>query len=926
MQNIWAEIKKIQAEMERAYEKVKNEMEGITYLDCKLAIEYSSGIFHLIPEEFRTEELCLLALKINKGNDNLIKSIPKKILTKEFVVSIVEVSGADLQYIPKDLVDKEIVLKAVKNTIRAFNYIPKEYQTEELYKELLSINHKIVKKIPKKLLTRDICIYALTLNWKAFKYIPNKFKDREVCLLAYKKDYRVLEFIPEGVFSKEDYACFLDDNWKTFRYFPNNLRTKELYKNVIQKMLSLKKNPCNLRVIYENLGQLAYSLDFSVFDDDIIDIERKLSIRYVIESFYCREKNQFIVKENYFSQNIEKRIDTFEEFYFYLQGDLVNSNLIEYDFKDIDISKYNLNGVELNSEILIKKGGYNPEFYNKSILRFSNEVQFLPVLNNENGLTKIRAHEEPFFESLNSYQRRMYYITDIHLNHQLFDRFPQHATYSEIEFFIKKYVENLIDTAQEFEYGDYLLIGGDVSFSFEISEIFYRELCKVWHPSCNIIVVLGNHELWDCDIKNENTKVEELINRYRSLFNELGISFLHNSLLVKGRNQFAILEEQDILNKSAEELNLLVMKSNMVVFGGIGFSAYNGSFNATHGIYRRAITSLEKDLQYTQQTEKVYDKLYDILWREKVIVLSHMPPKDWAHKVLVPNWIYINGHTHHNYFIKSEESTVYADNQVGYKLRNPVLKYFKIDCNYDIFRNYTDGIYHITKEQYRDFNIGKGIECYFNRDFDYIIMLKRESIYLFLVENQECGKLYLLNGGMIKRLKITDIEYYYENMLKYANYIQLGIKEYNNALKSISHAVQKIGGEGYIHGSIVDIDYYNHIYLDPKSGAISAYYSPFMGQQYRYDNVEDLLCKQLPILYENYKGISEDSTEILLLSNKVGSFSNMEDIVDNIQYKSSRLMKVLQYITEKNIIRVWNDELIYDDEKYIEKQDKLLIK
>ena len=229
----------------------------------------------------------------------------------------------------------------------------------------------------------------------------------------------------------------------------------------------------------------------------------------------------------------------------------------------------------------------------------------------------------------------------------------------------------MISTACERNPDDFLLVGGDVSFCFDVAKIFYKELCKYWNPK-NIVAILGNHELWDFNRfaqKTTDNSVEHTIEKYRELFSSLRIWFLQNEVLVYDRFASSILSEEDILNKSIDDLRAVTSNSNLIIFGGIGFSAYNTEFNATIGIYRNAITSLQCELQYTQQSETVYNKLQDALSKNKLIVLSHMPPQDWSKRALVPNWIYVNGHTHRNRYVQSNECTVYADNQVGYKPR-----------------------------------------------------------------------------------------------------------------------------------------------------------------------------------------------------------------------------------------------------------------
>lgn len=80
----------------------------------------------------------------------------------------------------------------------------------------------------------------------------------------------------------------------------------------------------------------------------------------------------------------------------------------------------------------------------------------------------------------------------------------------------------------------------------------------------------------------------------------------------------------------------------------------------------------------------------------------------------------------------------------------------------------------------------------FNKEVEHIIMLKKENIYMFFIEDTEKNRLYLLSGGICMRMEITDIDYYYNNMVPFANYIKQELKEYNNALKKISVMVKKL--------------------------------------------------------------------------------------------------------------------------------------
>ena len=392
---------------------------------------------------------------------------------------------------------------------------------------------------------------------------------------------------------------------------------------------------------------------------------------------------------------------------------------------------------------------------------------------------------------------------------------------------------------------------------------------------------------------------------------------MQNTLYIKKPYLDVFLDEADILCKSTDELRSLVLDSDLILYGGIGFSAYNPQFNATHGIYRRAIDAWEEDLFYTQKSEAVYNKLAEALALDTVIILSHMPLGDWCATPMVPNWIHVNGHTHHNHCEQSDTGTVYADNQMGYRSKKHGLKYFKTSVVYDIFRYHPDGIHRITKTQYLDFNDGNRTRCTFSKEVDSILMLKRQGMYLFLLEDSENGKLFLLNGGVKNRLKITDVHYYYENMVKYSDYIKLAMGKYNEALKSISAVIKSIGGSGYIHGCIVDIDFYNHIYLDPYEGTVTAYYSPWYGERYEYPSVEQLLETKIPALFANYQKLLELGVEQTNVPGFCVSSSHAVHIHGTEQYKPSNLIKRLQYVTESNVIRLWNDDLILDPSKML---------
>jgi len=195
-----------------------------------------------------------------------------------------------------------------------------------------------------------------------------------------------------------------------------------------------------------------------------------------------------------------------------------------------------------------------------------------------------------------------------------------------------------------------------------------------------------------------------------------------------------------------------------------------------------------------------------------------------------------------------------------------------------------------------------------------IYMLKNCNIYCFIFEDSSTGKRYLLNGGKINKLDQYDINYYYKNMIYYSNGVREILNSYHCALKNMSDYVKNIGGDGTIHGCIIDIDFYNHIYVNLSDGTITPYYAISIVDKYLYKNIKALLYEQRKDLYDNYiKNLNNKSIDEKLFISEATNTINFERplfITDTYMYKYSRVLKSLQYLTENNIIRTWSDQFI----------------
>lgn len=778
-------------------------------------------------------------------------------------------------------------------------------RTLNKYKKLLRESPYNRRSIPFEKLTEEECISLLQISGECLECIPLNKRTKEMILCAVESSPKTLSSIPESKRTKKLCMAAYKTSSGAFAYFPKKYRSLELAIDCYKRFL---KNPDP----YISVSSVAYSLPAEYHDDDrIFKLERQLNIRRITSKKYFEGK--FYVTEyiNYLDdEEYKTELNTFDEFYKFVCSDLSDADLRGFTFDGVDITKIDISEAAIDSSVLISQGLYDAKFYENNIKLTNESTQLIPVEHTE--MISIDTFDD---EGFGDDSRKLYYISDLHLNHKLKKIFPECATKGEVVFYIRDLVSKLVSFRTSAIANDFLLIGGDVSYNFQIAEIFYKELIKKWDAQ-KIIVVLGNHDLWNWDDKKTGT-ADYIIEKYRKLFEGLGINFLQNELfIIKEERSWYLnsvkISENQLYDNSIEWIDEQCKYARLIVFGGIGFSAKNPEFNATHEIYRQTITSFEEDKIRTERFEHIYRKVANALYNCKVVNFTHMPYKDWTTDQPVPNWIYVNGHTHRNEFCLEDKKTVYADNQVGYHNLSMGLKYFVLIKNYDVFKDYSDGIYDVSREDYITFHKGINVNIQFTRDNGKVVMIKKNGLYCFFYESDK-GKLYLLKGGTIRTLKEQDLGYYYDTMDVYKLALREVMKEYHAALKIVAREVKRIGGDGKIHGCIIDIDFFNHIYLDPLTGKLIPYSAVSICDRVEYKTVEALLEAEREDLYLTYKQIYlQGGTEIQIFSNKKTKCKTeaMRVLADTSMYKPSNLFRSFQYMFDVNVIREWNEELV----------------
>lgn len=815
---------------------------------CKYPIAY-------VPECLFNKKLIMEAVKYSPHS---LRDVPQAMISKDIVLTAVSIDGTALCYSPKDFVDKTIIDVAIASNPFALEYIPDCKLTKAMCNKCFEKEPLVIRYMPGKYLTATLCNTAVQRNPDAYMYIPNEYKTLEMCLdiIRGKHLWRPIQFddIPRGR------RIEFDD-------FPVERRNDKI---VLDTILEIYPNGA-ARLLEWNKQKLK---EYSDKDD-------------AAEPLY--EETVAYLKER--------------------QVELSLSQLTQWSeiLKVTDNDSLQVPLEQLDSNCLP--------------IKYENNARIVHDFANDDISAK-----------------KIYYITDIHLEHQIkpaIDKIIQEE--NEVgeklniklliatDDFLNYKIQELVSSAEA--NGGILLIGGDVANNKELTIMFYEKLKSFWRGK--IIFILGNHELWDGyteRVINLNARsVDEIVNEYRERVNNrdipvsewfCNIDFLENDIFIEYKNKYErIVREEQILNSSNEELTDLCSKASIIILGGIGFSGKNPHYNANIGLYSSTITSLKQDKEFTERFYKVYCKLNKCAGSKQVIVLTHNPVQDWLNEPCNPNWIYVNGHTHHNSLVREENGiSILSDNQIGYKPQKWSLNAIALLGWYDPFENYEDGIYKITSEQYREFNVGRGIKCKGCNYQGQIYMLKRNGLYMFLLETSV--SLYLLIGGKIEKLKDYDVDYYYDNMSLYGQNVRNAIKPYQQALEAISKEVKSFGGRGVIHGCIVDISYYSHIYVNPFDGRIALYWALDMTQRLVFKNIKKLLEEKEPQLMERFKHELKKNN-LQILGKPIVKRSDIEIptipkwVIGTKMYLPSRIMRSVQYIWSQNVIRVWNEDILF---------------
>lgn len=464
---------------------------------------------------------------------------------------------------------------------------------------------------------------------------------------------------------------------------------------------------------------------------------------------------------------------------------------------------------------------------------------------------------------------------------------------------LQESVSCLCDSILDFEYIEQQKAKNLLDFKYE-------QCCPLG------LVVLGNHEYIGF------RDVEEAVEFYRAALEPLGYIVLQNSYI-------------------ESELS--------IIYGGSGFAKYSEQYNANNLLCcDEMMGNREYEIEQTTLFENGYEKAKQRAQEtgKCFICVTHYPVENCLGR-FDREAVYFTGHTHRNERIRAEGKVLYADNQVGFhknggfdgKIR---FKQATTDSVKNPYGDLADGCFDTNTDEYLQFYdyigeyIGKGTLIRNRCKEGKLYVIKSNGYYGFFIVKKSGTS--IVNGGRTKKIALSqNIKWIQDNFNIVVNKYLAALEPLRAKQVQLSRELKSLGFKGTIHGLIVDIDFYNHILVNPFDGTITFYYSPFFGQVQPFESFQKQLAfmGRTDLLEGNVT--ESQQNEIALYGSNMLATVEDNDVLSEMTtvsrtagaYGVSKVINPLQRLFTGHVLRDFDLRLVeIEDEKPVRRTVSLV--
>ena len=276
-------------------------------------------------------------------------------------------NGLFLKNIPYETQTEEMCSIAIKQNPYSIEFADPKKISKELCQRAVELQPDIIKFIPNRFINQDMIWNIITENIALLKYAPNKVFTNKFILRLISNNIETVDFVPKekiytfirDVATVVDIKRILDFDAWYLRFLPLNTDTIEIC------LYYLKNSIYNSKYLSDELKSTEQILNYQKSQNKVNFIEKRFDNQKKI-FFITLDVLYNELSDNTFDckYTLELNFDDFDRFYYFLDGNLSGANLLDFDFSNIDLTNYNIDGAIIKSEILIKQGLYNDTYYN----------------------------------------------------------------------------------------------------------------------------------------------------------------------------------------------------------------------------------------------------------------------------------------------------------------------------------------------------------------------------------------------------------------------------------------------------------------------------------------------------------------------------------------------------------------------------------
>ncbi|GAB6119098.1 DUF4116 domain-containing protein [Dysgonomonas termitidis] len=155
-------------------------------------------------------KVCLEYLKEAAGKIDVYEvftAIRKDVLNPDIVQLAVDLDVNCFKFVPDNLKTEGLCLKAIQETGafgEVFDYIPEHLRTKKIYKLAVETNETALKWVPEKKRSYQMCLSAVERDGYQLEFVPERKKTKQICQTALDncekpaniKNYRIMPDIP----------------------------------------------------------------------------------------------------------------------------------------------------------------------------------------------------------------------------------------------------------------------------------------------------------------------------------------------------------------------------------------------------------------------------------------------------------------------------------------------------------------------------------------------------------------------------------------------------------------------------------------------------------------------------------------------------------------------------------------------------------